>query len=78
MKTVSMLDFRNRAEQIIAQVRMGQEMVLTYRGKPVLRLLPFREKEIAEDDPFYALGRHADAKGKSLTNWQMDETIYDA
>ena len=76
MKTVSMLDFRNRAEEIIAQVRDGQELVLTYRGKPVLRLQPLHEDEIAEDDPFYALDQHADAKGRSLTNRQMDETIY--
>lgn len=76
MKTVSMLDFRSRAEQVIAQVQKGQEMVLTYRGKPVLRLQPLREDEIAEDDPFYALDRHADAKGKSLTNRQMDRMIY--
>lgn len=78
MKTVSMLDFRNRAERIIAQVQKGQEMVLTYRGKPVLRLQPFREEEIAEDDPFYVLDQHADTKGKSLTNRQMDKTIYGA
>ena len=78
MKTVSMLDFRNRAERIIAQVQKGQEMILTYRGKPVLRLQPFREEDVAEDDPFYALDRHADAKGKSLTNRQMDKPIYGA
>ncbi len=78
MKTVSMLEFRNRAERIIAQVRNGQEMVLTYRGKPVLRLQPLHEDEIAEDDPFYALDQQADAKGKSLTNRQMDKTIYGA
>jgi len=76
MKTVSMLDFRNRAERIIAQVQRGQEMVLTYRGKPVLRLQPLLEEEIAEDDPFYALEQHADTEGKSLTNRQMDETVY--
>ena len=76
MKTVSMLDFRNRAGRIIAQVQKGQEMVLTYRGKPVLRLQPFREDEIAEEDPFYTLDRHSDAQGKSLTNRQMDKTIY--
>ena len=76
MKTVSMLDFRNRAERIIAQVQKGQEMVLTYRGKPVMRLQPLREETAAEDDPFYALSQHADAEGQSLTNQQMDETIY--
>ncbi len=66
MKTVSMLDFRNRAERIIAQVQKGQAIVLTYRGKPVLRLQPLREDEIAEDDPFYTLDRHADAKGTPM------------
>ena len=76
MKTVSMLDFRNRAERIIAQVQRGQEMVLTYRGKPVLRLQPLADEEIVEDDPFYSLQQHADAEGQSLTNRQMDETIY--
>jgi prevent-host-death family protein len=76
MKTVSMLDFRNRAERIIAQVQNGQEMVLTYRGKPVLRLQPLREDEVAEDDPFYVLDQHAEVKGKSLTNQKMDKTIY--
>ena len=78
MKTVSMLDFRNRAERIIARVQQGQEMVLTYRGKPVLRLEPLREEEITEDDPFYALDQHAVAKGKSLTNRQIDKAIYGA
>ncbi len=76
MKTVSMLDFRNRAERIIAEVQRGQPMVLTYRGKPVLQLQPLRQDEVAEDDPLYELAHRADAKGKSLTNRQMDKLIY--
>jgi len=76
MKTVSMLDFRQDAGRIIAEVQKGQAMVLTYRGKPVLRLQPLREPEIAADDPFYALDSYADAEGVSLTNREMDETIY--
>ncbi len=78
MKTVSMLDFRNRAERIIAEVQSGQPMVLTYRGKPVLQLQPLREEDVREDDPFYALGQHADVTGESLTNRQMDKSIYGA
>ena len=78
MKTVSMLDFRNRAERIIAQVQKGQEMILTYRGKPVLRLLPCHDDEITADDPFYSLDQCADTKGKPLTNRQMDRAIYGA
>ena len=76
MKTVSMLDFRNRAEGIIAQVRKGQTMILTYRGKPVLRLEPLRDEVLSEEDPFYALDHHADTEAESLTNEQMDKAIY--
>ena len=76
MKTVSMLDFRKGAGRIIAQVRKGQELVLTYRGEPVLRLQPLAKEDIAADDRFYALDQHADAAGKSLTNRQMDKIVY--
>jgi len=76
MKAVSMLDFRQDAGRIIAEVQKGQAMVLTYRGKPVLRLEPLGEPELPADDPFYALDSHADAEGVSLGNREMDETIY--
>ena len=78
MKTVTMLDLRRSAEQIIDQVRKGQRMVLTYRGKPAIRLEPLQDAPIAADDPFYALDRMADSKGKSLTNRQIDRLIYGA
>jgi prevent-host-death family protein len=76
MKTVSMLDFRQDAGRIIAEVQRGQAIVLTYRGKPVLRLQPLGEPEVPPDDPFYALAGQADAEGVSLTNREMDEAIY--
>ena len=71
-----MLDFQAAASRIIAQVQKGERMVLTYRGRPVLRLEPLHEAEVADDDPFYDLAHHADARGTSLTNEQMDEAIY--
>jgi len=76
MKTVSMLDFRQRAARIIAQVQDGQEVVLTYRGKPALRLQPYRAEEGLEEDPFYRLDELADPGGESLTNRQIDEELY--
>ena len=76
MKTVTMLDFRTRAEEIIQQVQKGEEMILTYRGKPVLRLQPLGQREIADDDPFYAIDDLATADGPSLTNQDMDKLVY--
>jgi prevent-host-death family protein len=76
MKTVSMLEFRHAAEQIIDQVRKGQRLVLTYRGKPVARIEPIQPEDSAESDSFYSLTSLAERKAKSITNRQMDETIY--
>ena len=76
MKSISMLEFRQSAEKVIAQIMKGQRMVLTYRGKPVARLEPISDDAVDGDDPFYALDQLADAKGRSLTNEQMDKTIY--
>ena len=75
MKSVSMLDFRRNAEAVIARVQRGQSIVLTYRGKPVARLEPVA-RDISPDDPFYRIHELADARGKSLTNKQIDETLY--
>jgi len=76
MKTVTMLDFRRNAERIIAEVKMGQQIILTYRGEPVLRLEPLLQNRVAEDDPFYSLDRLADEQGESLDNRDMDKLIY--
>jgi len=76
MNEVSMLEFRHNAERIIERVRRGERMVLTYRGKPVVRLEPICDETAEPDDPFYALDALADAKGQSLTNREMDDVIY--
>lgn len=76
MNTVTMLDLRKDAAGVISKVRQGQPSLLLYRGKPVLRLEPLRNSAIAEDDPFYQLASHAEAKGKSLSNADMDRAIY--
>ena len=77
MERVSMVEFRRHAASIIRRVRRGKRFILTYRGKPVLRLEPVRTgDEISEDDPFYTLGRIADAGGRKLSNKQMDTIVY--
>jgi prevent-host-death family protein len=76
MKTISMLDFRLRAEKIIAQVQRGERIILTRRGKPVVRLEPIVVKTEDADDPFFSLDQLADASGESLSNAQIDDVLY--
>jgi antitoxin (DNA-binding transcriptional repressor) of toxin-antitoxin stability system len=78
MTTVTMLEMRKDPVRIIRQVRTGRAMLLTYRGKPVMRLEPFVQKMAPEEDAFYRLADNAVQGGTTLTNSEMDETIYDA
>jgi prevent-host-death family protein len=76
METVSVLEFRRDAEAIIRRVQQGKRLVLTYRGKPVLRLEPIATREIGPDDSFYRLGQLAVAGGKPLSNEEIDQIVY--
>ena len=76
METVSMVDFRRDAEAIIRKAQQGIRMILTYRGKPVMRLEPIPQGKPLKNDPFYSLGNLADSTGESLTNEQIDRVIY--
>ncbi len=67
-----MVAFRNDAEKVIRRVQNGERLLLTYRGKHVVRLEPVRESVALTDDPFYQLAELANNKGASLTNEQID------
>ena len=77
MKTVSLVEFRRDARSVVRRVMKGERMVLTYRGRPVMRLEPFSDETVDPNDPFYSLDRLSDPKGGSLTNQEMDEIIYE-
>jgi prevent-host-death family protein len=76
MKTISMLDFRQNAAKIIAQVQKGQRMILTCRGEPVARLEPIVQETASGDDPFYSLSELSAGAGESLINAQIDDFLY--
>jgi len=76
MERVSVLQFRRQAETIIRKVQKGKPLLLTYRGKPVLRLEPIQEQQVSPDDRFYALSELAVSKGESLTNEEIDQIVY--
>lgn len=75
-QTVTMVEFRRRAAEILVAVRRGRRMVLTYRGRPVIRLEPISEEAPQEEDPFYKLADLAAPKGETLTNEEIDEAVY--
>lgn len=76
MEKVSLLDFRRDAEGIIRKVQQGKRLILTYRGKPVMRLEPVQAQEFGPDDPFYGLAQLAEAGGQPLTNEEIDRIVY--
>lgn len=58
-KTVSMRDLRLQAKGILGQVQAGRSLVLTYRGRPAMRLEPIGPTAIDSVDPFYRLAELA-------------------
>jgi antitoxin (DNA-binding transcriptional repressor) of toxin-antitoxin stability system len=76
LRTISMLDLRQQAEKIVGDVSRGEALVLTYRGRPVIRLEPIRLETVDASDAFYQLAELADRKGRSLTNREMDAIVY--
>ena len=75
-----MLEFRQDAAAIVERVRRGQSILLTYRGRPAVRLEPVRSEEITEDDAFYQLSkldRRADSGSSGpIDNREIDRIIY--
>jgi antitoxin (DNA-binding transcriptional repressor) of toxin-antitoxin stability system len=75
MTTVTMLEMRKDPVKIIEQVRAGRPLLLTYRGRPAIRLEPVTESVAAGADAFLNLADHAVKLG-ALTNAQIDEVLY--
>jgi antitoxin (DNA-binding transcriptional repressor) of toxin-antitoxin stability system len=78
MEKVSILEFRRDAVAVIRKVRQGKRLLMTYRGKPVMRLEPIRTNTPDVDDPFYKIGQLATTAGQPLTNEEIDQIVYDS
>jgi antitoxin (DNA-binding transcriptional repressor) of toxin-antitoxin stability system len=76
MEKVSVLEFRRDAVAVIRKVRQGKRLIMTYRGKPVMRLEPIQASVPGQDDPFYRLAECAVSTGQPLTNEEIDEIVY--
>jgi antitoxin (DNA-binding transcriptional repressor) of toxin-antitoxin stability system len=77
MEKISLVEFRQNAEAIIQKVRQGKRFLLTYKGKPVMRLEPIVDTNVGSDDPFYGLGRlWLSSTADSATNEEIDQILY--
>lgn len=81
MKTVSMLELRQNSEAVVSDLQRGLPLTLTYRGKPLAKLVPIAAdlREITADDPLYKLAVHAGAgssENASLSNAEIDRALY--
>lgn len=81
MSTVTMLDFRRDPRSIIRRIVGGEELILTYRGKAVMRLEPVKREAPPADDPIYRLSEFAqDAEPlpDRERDREIDRLVYDA
>jgi antitoxin (DNA-binding transcriptional repressor) of toxin-antitoxin stability system len=78
MEKVSILEFRRDAVAVIRKVCQGKRLIMTYRGKPVMRLEPIRANTPGADDPFYKIAQLATGTGQPVTNEEIDQILYES
>ena len=76
MPSISMVELRQDAEGVLRRVKQGENLILTYRGKPAARLTPYATSAPQPDDPLYRLADLAAPGGESLQNDQIDAIVY--
>lgn len=81
VEEVAMLDFRHNADAVLKNIQKGASYVLTYRGKPVAKMLPIAASAIDgsgggdEQDSLSRLVGISQELG-SMSNEAMDGAIY--
>jgi prevent-host-death family protein len=74
--TITMLELREKAEEVVKAVQNGRRLILTYRGRPVMRLEPILADAADPEDAFYRLPELAARGGQSLRNEEIDAIVY--
>jgi prevent-host-death family protein len=75
-KSISMLELRTQAEEVLNRVQRGERLVLTYRGRPVARLEPVETDAYPPDDPFLSITDLAESGSGPLSNADIDRIVY--
>jgi antitoxin (DNA-binding transcriptional repressor) of toxin-antitoxin stability system len=73
---ISTHEMRFEFQRILQAVKAGRSLTLTYRNKPLARIVPLKsETEITEHDSVFRLHELAEPMGP-LTNSEIDAAIY--
>jgi len=74
---ISTNELRLKFDRVLKAVKQGRSLTLTYRNKPLARIVPIKQEYLLqEDDPIYRMYEHAEQIGAPLTNEEMDRLIY--
>ena len=74
--SISTHEMRFQFGRVLQAAKAGRSLTLTYRGKPLARIVPLKShEEISPDDPVFRLHELAEPLGP-LTNAAMDAAIY--
>lgn len=77
IREVSMVELRNETEKLLKGLREGESYCLTYRGKPLARIIPEKNSETpSEEDPLYRF-HHLAAKARPLADREIDAAVYE-
>jgi prevent-host-death family protein len=74
---ISTNELRLNFDRVLKAVKQGRSLTLTYRNKPLARIVPLKDEQLlSEDDPIYRMYELAEPVGAPLTNEEMDKLIY--
>jgi len=74
--SISTHEMRFQFDRVLQAVKAGRSLTLTYRNKPLARIVPLKYKaDISSDDPVFHLDEIAEPLGP-LSNAQIDAVIY--
>ncbi len=74
--TISTHEMRFQFGRVLQAVKAGRSLTLTYRSKPLARIVPLSPRmRISQDDPVFRLYELAEPLGP-LTNAEIDATLY--
>jgi len=74
---ISTNELRLNFDRVLKAVKQGRSLTLTYRNKPLARIVPLKEERLLSgDDPIYRMYELAEPIGAPLANEEMDKLIY--
>jgi prevent-host-death family protein len=74
---ISTDELRLKFDRVLKAVKQGRTLTLTYRNKPLARIVPLKEdRALSEDDPIYRMYEFAEPIGAPLMSDEMDKLIY--